>query len=263
MTSTFAALLFAHALADFIFQSARMSEGKRDREILPFVAHMTVVAATAAIALGTSTGPTALPVLFLTLAHFAIDLAKTFTPHRKLWPFLLDQTLHLVSLAAIALICPALWADGFWAGALWTDTGWGSRLWAASEQPLAWLPTAMAFGAGLILTTRAGGFAVGLLMEPWAGHDLPTGLANGGKLIGWMERGLIFLLVIVGQPAGIGFLIAAKSILRFETTSQDQRAGEYIIIGTLASFGWALILTYATVMLIAALPPLGILPPTP
>jgi Protein of unknown function (DUF3307) len=258
MTSTFAALLFAHALADFIFQSARVSEGKRDREILPFLAHIAIVAATAAIALGTIAGATALPILFLTLAHFVIDLAKTFTPRRKLWPFLLDQTLHLLTLAIIALIYPTLWADGFWASALWTDTGWGSRLWAASEQPLAWLPTTMAFGAGLILTTRAGGFAVGLLMEPWAGHNLPTGLANGGKLIGWMERGLIFLLVIVGQPAGIGFLIAAKSILRFETTSQDQRAGEYVIIGTLASFGWALILTYATVMLISALPPLGI-----
>ncbi len=263
MTSTFAALLFAHALADFIFQSARMSDGKRDREILPFLAHIAIVAATAAIAVGTATPATVPPVLFLTLAHLAIDLCKTFTPHRKLWPFLLDQTLHLLSLTVIAIIYPTLWADGFWAGALWADNGWGNRLWPGSEQPLGWLPTAMAFAAGLILTTRAGGFAVGLLMEPWAGHNLPTGLANGGKLIGWMERGLIFLLVIVGQPAGIGFLIAAKSILRFETTSQDQRAGEYVIIGTLASFGWALIMTYATVMLISVLPPLGIFASTP
>lgn len=59
------------------------------------------------------------------------------------------------------------------------------------------------------------------------------------------------------SPA-IGFLIAAKSVMRFETTSKDQRAGEYVIIGTLGSFAWALALSYATLNLLAALPPLGI-----
>ena len=117
--------------------------------------------------------------------------------------------------------------------------------------------------AGAILATRTGGFAVGLLMAPWAGVDLPRGLANGGLLIGILERGLIFLLVMVDQAAGIGFLIAAKSVLRFETTSKDQRAGEYVIIGTLASFGWALLFAYATRYLLAALPPIEITPPLP
>ena len=76
------------------------------------------------------------------------------------------------------------------------------------------------------------------------------------------ERGLIFLLLMVGQPTGVGFLIAAKSVLRFDTTAKDQSAGEYVIIGTLASFGWALLCAYGTLALLAHLPPLGILPKT-
>mgnify|MGYP006433838991 CR=1 FL=1 len=34
--------------------------------------------------------------------------------------------------------------------------------------------------------------------------------------------------------------MAAKSILRFGAVAEDRRASEYVIIGTLASVGWAL-----------------------
>ena len=56
----------------------------------------------------------------------------------------------------------------------------------------------------------------------------------------------------------MGFLIAAKSVLRFDASKRKQKAAEYVIIGTLASFGWALICAYATLALLDHLPPLGI-----
>ena len=73
----------------------------------------------------------------------------------------------------------------------------------------------------------------------------PTGddsLPQGGRLIGRLERAMILMLVLAGQPDGIGFLIAAKSLLRFNELARDQdrRASEYVIIGTLASFAWGL-----------------------
>ncbi len=245
MTETFAALLFAHAITDFILQTNGMAQGKQARQAVPFTLHIAIVAATATFALGTTAW---LPIATLTAAHFIIDLAKTFAPPKRLWPFIADQTAHILAIAAISAWLPDLWSSGLWSTAL---------------PRTAALPSLMALAAGLILATRAGGFAVGLLMAPWAALDLPKGLANGGKLIGWMERGLIFLLVIVGQTGQIGFLIAAKSILRFETASKDQQAGEYVIIGTLASFGWALAAAYATLALTGLLPPLGIPPATP
>jgi hypothetical protein len=95
--------------------------------------------------------------------------------------------------------------------------------------------------AGFITTVRDSGF----LIEKFAkrlteqnGLEL-DGLVNGGKLIGQLERALIFLFIFIGQPAGIGFLVAAKSILRFEEAKR-QKLAEYVLIGTLLSFSLAI-----------------------
>ncbi len=61
----------------------------------------------------------------------------------------------------------------------------------------------------------------------------------------------------------MGLLIAAKSILRFGAVRDDRALSEYVIIGTLASFAWALLVAYATISGLGLLPPLGILPATP
>ncbi len=234
MPETFTALLLAHVLADFVLQTNRMATAKHARHPGWMAAHIGIVGVTAAAALG----DLGWPVLALMAAHLAIDLAKTFAPAR-LGPFLIDQAAHLISLAAIAAWQSDLWATGYWA-------------------QHAWLPGTFAAVGGLILTTRVGGFAIGFLMEPFSVSDQPSGLPNGGKVIGLLERGLIFLFVMVGQPTGIGFLIAAKSVLRFDTASGNQKAAEYVIIGTLASFGWALLASYGTVALLQHLPALGI-----
>ena len=239
MTETLALLLLAHALADFVLQPRRMAMGKRDP--LQLLLHGAIVLITAQLALGQFTAP---PLLALAAAHVVIDALKARLLAPSLTAYLGDQALHLATIAATATLFPGLAATGLWAAHPW------------------WPPVA-ALAAGAIIATLAGGYAVGFLMARFTDADLPPGLADGGRVIGLLERGLIFTLVLVGQPAGIGFLIAAKSILRFESTSRDQRAGEYVIIGTLASFGWALIAAYATLALLGALPPLGILPPPP
>ena len=236
MIETFAALLFAHVIADFVLQTGYIAMNKRRAGVL--LLHSVIVLLTAQAALGRVD---ALELVALALIHGVADWAKARFGKPGLGPFLADQAVHAGTVLLVASYDPGLWAGGLWA-AIGAD----------------WLPALMALVAGAILATRAGGFAVGLLVRPWADVDLPKGLTNGGALIGLLERGLIFLLVMVDQAAGIGFLIAAKSILRFETTSKDQKAGEYVIIGALASFGWALIFAYGTRALMAELPPLGI-----
>jgi len=251
MIETFAALLFAHVLADFLFQTRAMVAAKH--RILPMAAHGLIVLATAIAATG-SLHPA---IAALATVHLAIDLAKTHIAPRltqsRLAPFLADQAAHLASLGALSVAMPGLFASG-----LWTLPFWDTFL------PLTHLPGLMALAAGAIAATRAGGFAVGFLMTPWAA-ELATrlaatphrtdGLLNAGQTIGHLERGLIFLLVLTGQPGGIGFLIAAKSVLRFGTVGDDRAISEYVIIGTLASFGWAIAAAHLTLVLIA---PLGI-----
>ena len=85
--------------------------------------------------------------------------------------------------------------------------------------------------------------------------DKDASLPQGGRLIGRLERLMILMLVLAGQTEGIGFLIAAKSILRFNELARDQdrRVSEYVIIGTLASFAWGVGVAFATAAALAAL----------
>ena len=67
-------------------------------------------------------------------------------------------------------------------------------------------------------------------------------LSNAGKYIGMLERLFVFVFVITGNWEGIGFLLAAKSVFRFGDLkeSKDRKLTEYILIGTLLSFGIAI-----------------------
>lgn len=271
MTETFIALLFAHTLADFVFQTNWMVSNKHSPLALGL--HAAVVLATAIAATGTLHPA----LVVLALVHIAIDVGKliltrTWAKAGGLALFLIDQGLHLATLLALAFWLPGLWAGGLWPpGAIVTgdDSGiLGTGLWSeAAPLPVSQLPALMVVTTGFILATRAGGFAVGLLMRPFAdslpGGTAAEGLPGAGRVIGLLERGLIFVLVLIGQPQGVGLLMAAKSILRYGALKEDRELSEYVIIGTLASFGWALVVSYATLAGLAVLPPLGILPATP
>lgn len=226
MIETAALLLLAHLMGDYAFQTKWMIDHKRAGPGM--AAHIAVHAVLLALALGQDWGL----VAGLVAAHLVTDLVKTHLLPDRLWVYLADQAAHLLALGA------ALW--------LGAETRW-----ALPPQGL----EAALLLSGLIAATLAGGPLIGYLMAPYQDTGTPEGLPQAGRMIGLLERALIFLMILVGQPAGIGFLIAAKSILRFDTASKDQRASEYVIIGTLASFGWALALAYMTQFTVAQLRP--------
>jgi hypothetical protein len=65
-------------------------------------------------------------------------------------------------------------------------------------------------------------------------------LERAGRWIGTIERTMTMVLVLLQQYTAIGFIIAAKSVLRYN----DSKTGktEYVLIGTLLSFGIALLI---------------------
>jgi hypothetical protein len=69
-------------------------------------------------------------------------------------------------------------------------------------------------------------------------------LNEAGKWIGIFERILVFTFVITSHFEGIGFLIAAKSILRFNDIkgTEARKEAEYILIGTLMSFSLSILI---------------------
>lgn len=230
MTETLIALTCAHVLADFLFQNKWMVVNKL--RFGGLAAHGAVVAGLTALALGGAPWAVALT----TGLHLAIDAGKARLAVPGLRAFVADQVLHLASLLAIAAIWPTALSDGLW-----------PRL---GPDLLPLLVQGMVLVAGIVLATRTGQFVVGLLMAPYLGAlQEEDGLENGGAMIGLLERGLTFLLVLSGQTAGVGLLMAAKSFLRVGTANENRRMAEYVIIGTLASIGWALLVSFGTVAL--------------
>lgn len=205
MAASLAGLLLAHVLADFVFQTKVMVENKRHPGV--FILHIGVVFG---LSLGALGGAWAVAGA-VAVAHMAMDGIKTYLLS-VMWrdsftAFVLDQSAHIVTLMAAVIIWPAAVTTGLWAP--WSEILAGPAM----------------VVSGVILTVIAGGYAVGLITAPYAKDFKAQGLENAGQMIGRLERAVIFLLIAIGQPAGIGLLVAAKSLLRFEAT-KEQKASE-------------------------------------
>ncbi|MFP4614625.1 MAG: DUF3307 domain-containing protein [Thiohalorhabdus sp.] len=229
MTETLLALLVGHFVGDFVLQTDRMVRIKRAPAVL--VLHVVLVTAVSALLLGSLDG-WVLGILFLT--HLAMDAVKVYLLPPSLAAFLTDQAVHLAVIVALALAFPATVQAG----------AWGSWMTAAGLQAYA---QALVGALGVLLTVPVAGVVIGLLMEPLTREleddQSPTGgLPNGGRYIGWLERGLVLILYLGGQGSGIGFVLATKSILRFGEIrdSEHRKLAEFILIGTFLSFALAL-----------------------
>jgi hypothetical protein len=240
MLETAIALAFGHLVADFTLQTDWMV--RRKREPLVLLAHVGVVVLVTWIALGFAIAP--LVLLFIGAAHLATDWAKLRWGGTGFTGFAVDQAAHAASILLAAALFPAAFASG-----LWGDPP------AAMAPLVAPLPAAMTLAGGLIAAVWAGGYAVQALMQGVKLPADPQTLPKGGQLTGRLERLMILMLVLAGEPGGIGFLIAAKSILRFNELARDEdlRVSEYVIIGTLASFAWGLASAFATTAVLTGL----------
>jgi hypothetical protein len=73
-----------------------------------------------------------------------------------------------------------------------------------------------------------------------SGESFLRDAERGGRMIGIFERLIIFILVLLGEYAAIGFLITGKSIIRFAQRHENIRS-EYVLVGTMVSYGLAIL----------------------
>ena len=66
------------------------------------------------------------------------------------------------------------------------------------------------------------------------GGESSENLLRAGRVIGSLERILSLIFIVSNHYEAVGFIIAAKSILRFRDT--DAAKTEYLLIGSLLSF---------------------------
>lgn len=234
----FALLLLAHVIADFYLQPYAwiMDKVKHKERSIGLFKHMSVHTLLTSLALvigyGSYNHDLLIAIAIIILSHYAIDIWKTYMGFTIRY-FMIDQFAHF-----IVLICVSIWLAGVDMQALKT-------LLVASYQSkyLVW-------GIAYVLAYKPLSILIQLILRPYTEQMADKndhGLQTAGEHIGALERFLVITFVILGQYAGIGFLLAAKSVFRFGDMrrEQDRKLTEYIMLGTLLSFTFALLIGLA------------------
>lgn len=221
----FVKLFLAHLLGDFLLQPNSWvsdKENKRQRSkylyIHTFLHGILAWILVAEIAFGWF-------ALALALTHGFIDFLKLNFQKKKTkrnW-FVVDQILHLITILFIASLYQNLSAD---------FTVFNNQFWILVT--------------GILFLTKPASIIIKNIISIWTPESCDkndNSLANAGNYIGIFERLFIFCFILTGHFEAIGFLLAAKSIFRFGDLKEakDRKLTEYVLIGTLLSFGIALL----------------------
>jgi hypothetical protein len=70
-----------------------------------------------------------------------------------------------------------------------------------------------------------------------------VGEIGRGRIIGILERSIVFVLVVRGNMSAVGLILAAKAIARFKDLDKRDFA-EYVLIGTLLSISLAIAVAF-------------------
>lgn len=237
-------LLIAHCLTDFFLQPDHWVQDKKKNvwrsKYLWYHGLLTGVVAWVLI----WDWQLWLQILFLVVTHITIDtikllLGKTRKRVRpEFYLFVFDQVLHIAILI------------GIW---LWIINGWDRM----SILVKGLLPDyrILLRVLGYLVMIGPVGFVIQFLTRRWSGEiNTNDSLKDAGRWIGILERVLILTFVYINEFGAIGFLIAAKSLLRVtdKPSATETDAGqsksfsarkhtEYVLIGTFLSFAIAII----------------------
>lgn len=222
-------LLLAHVLTDFVFQSKALIKQKRKKKVRSWFLYAHALTAGILTYLFLQDWDAYLIPVIVTITHFAIDLWKLQTDSDSLKIFLMDQLLHLAVLAGAwyFLSQDIVDATGYLTGLL-SD------------------PKFLIIVLAYIIVIYPVGFIIGKATWKWQRaieESESNSLKNAGRFIGIFERVLILTLILTDNFGAIGFLIGAKSILRFSDskTGNARKQTEYVLIGTLMSFALSIV----------------------
>ncbi len=221
----FTKLLLAHLIGDFILQPTRWLLHKEANKIGSWFLYVHILIHFLLLVLLVWDLGFWKWALFIALSHYLIDLGKLYVSplfSKKNIPFFIDQFLHL----SVLYIC-----------AFYNDLmGTTSALLAHINWHLLTAFVFVTFPTAIIMSK--------LLQRMSDQIELDhKSLPNAGKYIGMIERVFVLIFILLGRWEAIGLLITAKSVFRFNDLkeSNSRKLTEYILIGTLLSFGIAMI----------------------
>lgn len=223
----FLKLLLAHLLGDFVFQPESWVNDKEKNKLKSkkLYAHILIHAVLLVVVIGFNLKEYWLGLLIIIISHYIFDLSKVYLQKKKtkrIW-FFIDQFLHILTLAFVTYTY--------------------SDIVVSLENIIT--EKIILFIICLLSVTYVSSVMIKVIITQWnpeTQKENNKSLAKAGRYIGILERLLIFIFIITKHWEAVGFLLAAKSIFRFGdlTESRDRKLTEYILIGTLLSFGFAI-----------------------
>lgn len=219
-SSLFVSLLLAHFIGDYMLQTGSLCKQKREKKVCSWFqyVHAFMIALLAWAAIWEA--HLWFVALTIGLSHLFIDIGKSYVKKENVWIFALDQVLHILFMLVAAWLCVEWY-------------GWSAPAWLTSS---ALRVEAVAI-AGLICWRPANFFIRSALQYNQVSIPSDPNSFHAGQLIGILERWLILAFILISHYEVIGFLIAAKSIIRFG--EGDKERTEYFLAGTLLSIAIA------------------------
>jgi hypothetical protein len=219
-------LVLVHLVADFFMQTNTWVTEKNTRHYRSkFVyLHSTIHGLLSWLLLWAALGDLRLSLnmaAVIGLSHALFDIGKSYTPGGRYSWFILDQILHLSVILLVWLYLTDQWPL--------LQLAWS---WSISPKPLIVL-------IAYITVMRPCSFMIAIIIGKWSREiDNSGSLAEAGARIGLIERFLILTFILVDQFSAIGFLLAAKSVLRFGDLRENhhRKLTEYVLLGTMISF---------------------------
>lgn len=236
----FIKLLLAHLLGDFLLQPNTWVADKEDKKHKSkyLYYHIFLHFLLAWISVG-KLGFVWFAVI-LALFHGCIDWAKLQfqQPASKRKWFIIDQILHLVVLLTIAFV---------WENQIVSISQIVEEINTRSVTNIPFIGNHFwIYLTAVIFLTKPTSIIIRNIISIWTPEkksQKDNSLQNAGNYIGILERLFVFYFVVSGHLEAVGFLLAAKSIFRFGDLKEakDRKLTEYVLIGTLISFGFAFI----------------------
>ena len=222
--------LLAHLVSDFYLQTEKSCKNKADNAFKSRHLYIHALITFGCAWLFSLSEGFWWAALLIAVLHLIIDGLKSVCKNLK-GAFFIDQLLHLAVIVAVV--------------ALFNKGVISLPIWLSETKVLLWI-VAFAFclrPANFIIQNI---FKEAKITIPDSGKE--QSLPNAGRVIGNVERMLTLVFVMLGQYEAIGFLLAAKSLLRFRET--DTVKSEYVLVGTLLSFGIAILSGVAVVLIL-------------
>jgi hypothetical protein len=219
-------LILAHFIGDFLLQPKSWVDEKEKGKARSYKLYIHILIHGLLVLLVLWDFNYWLLALLLMISHGLIGATKLYAQKESNKPFwfLIDQALHIISILV-------MWSF-FFKPEIHLNT--------LVEDTEIWI-----YAVAILFITVVSGAVMSELMSSWSkalNDSNEESLNNAGKYIGMLERIFVFTFVVTGNWEGIGFLLAAKSVFRFGDLkeSKDRKLTEYILIGTLLSFGIAI-----------------------